>query len=171
MSLSIRHVVAFFLQFGFWGLALLAIADDSFLFLPIGSDLLTVLLVARHHEQLPICVLAAATGSTIGVLLLDLVCRTGGEEGLRRLLKPKLPVYLQQQMKQRATAVLIVSCLAPPPLPRGCRQSAGTNGRANRARLSSNYPASLNQLDDLCDDGEDQQDVNESTERVRSDQP
>jgi membrane protein YqaA with SNARE-associated domain len=107
-------VVAFFLQFGFGGLALLAIADDSFLFLPIGSDLLTVPLVARHHEQLPICVLAAATGSTIGVLLLDLVCRKGGEEGLQRLLKPKLLRYLQQQMKQRATAALIVSCLAPP---------------------------------------------------------
>jgi len=119
VNLSIRHLLAFFLQFGVFGLLLLAIADDSFLFLPIGSDLLTVLLVARHHDQLPICVLAAATGSTIGVFLLDLVCRRGGEEGLKRLVKPKLLGYLKQQMEKHAAAALIVSCLAPPPFPFG----------------------------------------------------
>ena len=39
MSLTIRHLLAFFLQYGVFGLVLLAVADDSFLFLPIGSDL------------------------------------------------------------------------------------------------------------------------------------
>jgi membrane protein YqaA with SNARE-associated domain len=85
VSLSVRHLLAFFLQFGLFGLVLVAIADDSFLFLPIGSDLLTVILVARDHERLALYVLAAATGSTIGVFLLDLVCRKGGEKGLKRL--------------------------------------------------------------------------------------
>ena len=69
----IRHLLAL-LQYGVFGLLLLAIADDSFLFLPIGSDLLTVLLVARNHARLAIYTLAAAAGSTIGVFLLDLVC-------------------------------------------------------------------------------------------------
>ncbi len=135
MSLSIRHLLAFFLQFGWFGILLLAIADDSFLFLPVGSDLLTVILVARHHDQLPLYVLAAATGSTIGVFLLDLVCRKGGEEGLKRLVKPKLLDYLKQQMKKRAAVALVISCLAPPPFPFGASIAAASAFQYPRVRL------------------------------------
>jgi membrane protein YqaA with SNARE-associated domain len=132
---SIRHLLAFFLQLGAFGILLLAIADDSFLFLPIGSDLLTVVLVARHHEQLLVCVLAGATGSTIGVVLLDLVCRKGGEAGLRRLVKPKLLGYLKQQMERHAAVALIVSCLAPPPFPFGAAIAAASAFQYPRPRL------------------------------------
>lgn len=118
MSPTIRHLLAFFLQYGVLGLVLLAVADDSFLFLPIGCDLLTVVLVARNHERLALYALAAATGSTIGVFLLDLVCRKG-EAGLKRIVKPKLLDSLKYQMQQRAASVLVVSCLAPPPFPFG----------------------------------------------------
>jgi membrane protein YqaA with SNARE-associated domain len=135
VNLSIRHLLAFFLQFGVFGLLFLAIADDSFLFLPIGSDLLMVLLTARHHNQLPLYVLAAATGSTIGVLLLDLVCRKGGEEGLKRLVKPKLLDYLKRQMEQHAAAALIVSCLAPPPFPFGASIATASAFQYPRPRL------------------------------------
>jgi membrane protein YqaA with SNARE-associated domain len=119
VSPTIRHLLAFFLQYGVLGLVLLAVADDSFLFLPIGSDLLTVVLVARNHERLALYTLAAATGSTIGVFLLDLVCRNLGEAGLKRIVKPKLLDSLKHQMQQRAASVLVVSCLAPPPFPFG----------------------------------------------------
>jgi len=132
---SIRHLLGLFLQFGVFGLLLLAIADDSFLFIPIGSDLLMVVLVARHHDQLPVCVLAAATGSTIGVVLLDLVCRKGGEEGLKRLMKPKLLDYLKRRMKRHAAAALIVSCLAPPPFPFGVFIAAASAFQYPRPRL------------------------------------
>jgi membrane protein YqaA with SNARE-associated domain len=135
VSLSIRHLLAFFIQFGVFGLLLLAIADDSFLFLPVGSDLLMVVLVARHHNQLPEYVLAAATGSTIGVFFLDLACRKGGEKGLTRLVKPKLLGYLKQQMEQHAAAALIVSCLAPPPFPFGASIAAASAFQYPRPRL------------------------------------
>ena len=135
MNLSIRHLLAFFLQFGFWGLLLLGIADDSFLFLPIGADLLMVILTARHHDRFPLYVLAAATGSTIGVLLLDLVCRKSGEEGLKRLVKPKLLDYLKRQMKKHAAAALAVSCLAPPPFPFGASIAAASAFQYPRRRL------------------------------------
>ena len=135
MSLSIRHLLDFFLQYGVFGLLLLSIADDSFLFLPVGADLLTVLLVARHHGQFALCVLAAATGSTIGVLLLDLVCREGGEEGLKRLVNPKLPGHLKRQMERHAAVVLIVSCLAPPPFPFGAAIAAASALQYPRPRL------------------------------------
>ena len=126
MHQSIRDLLVFFVRLGPFGLLLLAVADDSFLFLPIGSDLLTVVLVARNHQKFLLYVLAAAVGSTIGVLLLDLVCRKGGEEGLKRLVKPRLLGYLKQRMEQHAAAVLIVACLAPPPFPFGAAIAAAS---------------------------------------------
>jgi len=135
VSLTIRHLLAFFLQCGVFGLVLLAVADDSFLFLPIGSDLLTVVLVARNHERIALYVLAAAAGSTIGVFLLDLVCRNLGEAGLERIVKPKLLDSLKRQMQRRAAAVLVVSCLAPPPFPFGAAIAAASALQYPRARL------------------------------------
>ena len=132
---TIRHLLALFLPFGAYGLLAVAIADDSFLFLPIGTDLIVVLLTARNHELLPVYVLAAATGSTIGVFLLDLVCRKGGEEGLKRLVKLKLLGYLKQQMKRRAAAALVVSGLAPPPFPFGACIAAASAFQYPRLRL------------------------------------
>jgi membrane protein YqaA with SNARE-associated domain len=135
VSLSIRHLLAFFLQYGAFGILLLSIADDSFLFLPIGSDLLTVILVARNHEQLPIYVLAGAVGSTVGVFLLDLVCRNGGEAMLTRLVKPKLLGYLKQQMEAHAAAAVIVTCIAPPPFPFGAAIAVASAFQYPRPRL------------------------------------
>lgn len=135
MSLTIRHLLAFLVQFGTLGLLGLGIADDSFLFIPIGTDLLMVVLVARHHQQLPEYALAAAVGSTIGVLLLDLVCRKGGEKGLEKLVKPRLLGYLKQQMDKHAAVALIISCLAPPPFPFGAAIATASAFQYPRPRL------------------------------------
>src|ERR1039458_4881347 len=81
MHALLRPLFAFFLHIGGFGLVILGVLDSSFFFLPFGNDLLLVVLVARHHGYLPLYVLAASLGSATGVLLLDLVCRKGGEEG------------------------------------------------------------------------------------------
>jgi membrane protein YqaA with SNARE-associated domain len=132
---SIRHLLGFFIHYGVFGLALLNIADDSFLFLPVGGDLLMVVLVARNHSQLPWCVLAAAIGSTIGVFVLDLVCRKGGEQGLKRLVKPGLHSYLKMQIERHASVALVVSCLAPPPFPFGAAIAVASALQYPKARL------------------------------------
>jgi len=131
----IRQLLAFFLQLGFFGILLVSIADDSFLFLPIGSDLLTVVMVARNHQRFLLYVLAGAVGSTIGVFFLDLVCRKGGEATLPRLVKPKLLGYLKQRMKKNAAMVVIVTCLAPPPFPFGAAIAAASALQYPKPRL------------------------------------
>jgi membrane protein YqaA with SNARE-associated domain len=131
----IRQLLAFFLQLGWLGILLVSIADDSFLFLPIGSDLLTVVLVARNHEWLPLYVLAGAVGSTIGVFFLDLVCRKGGDAMLTKLVKPKLLGYLKQRMEKHAAMVVIVTCLAPPPFPFGAAIAAASALQYPKLRL------------------------------------
>ena len=95
----------------------LGVLDSSFLFLPFGNDILLVYLVARDNAGLPWYVLAAAVGSTLGVILLDLVSRRIGQEGLARVLHPKRLEYVMAKMKQRAAIGILIACLAPPPFP------------------------------------------------------
>ena len=135
MTPTIRHVLAFFLQFGSLGLFLLGIADDSFLFLPVGVDLLMVILVARHPAQFAPYVAAAAAGSTLGVFLLDLVCRKAGEEGLKKIIKPGRLTYLKDKIEKHGIVVLIVACLAPPPFPFGAFIAAASAFQFPKARL------------------------------------
>ena len=113
----VRHLLAWLLKLGIFGPLLLGIADSSFLFLPFGNDLLVVLLVARNPARLPFLVLTAAVGSTIGVLLLDAVCRKGGEEGLKKMMKPRRLEYFKRRMANGAAIAIALACLAPPPFP------------------------------------------------------
>jgi membrane protein YqaA with SNARE-associated domain len=113
----LRHLFTWLLQLGVLGPLLLGIADSSFLFLPFGNDLLIVILSARSHAHLPFYVLTAAIGSTLGVLLLDLVCRKGGEEGLKKMMKPRRLAYFKRRMSNQAGIAIGLACLAPPPFP------------------------------------------------------
>jgi membrane protein YqaA with SNARE-associated domain len=113
----VRHLFAWLLKLGIFGPLILGIADSSFLFLPFGNDLLVVILVARDHARLAFLVLSAAIGSTLGVLLLDAVCRKGGEEGLKRMMKPRRLEYFERRMKNQAAIAIATACLAPPPFP------------------------------------------------------
>jgi membrane protein YqaA with SNARE-associated domain len=113
----LRHLFAWLLHLGLFGPVLLGIADSSFLFLPFGNDLLVVILTVRDHAHLALYVLTAAIGSTLGVLLLDVVCRKGGEEGLKKMMKPGRLDYFKRRMKNQAGIAIGLACIAPPPFP------------------------------------------------------
>lgn len=117
MHSAINHLLAWLIHLGALGLVVLGILDSSFLFLPLGNDLLMVALATQHHRRLPLYVLMAALGSTIGCLLLDLIARKGGEEGLKKITSPKRLGYLKKRIGERAGIALAVACLAPPPFP------------------------------------------------------
>jgi membrane protein YqaA with SNARE-associated domain len=120
---------------GALGLIILGILDSSFLFLPVGNDLLLVYLVARRHDYLPFYVVAASLGSALGVFLLDLVCRKGGEEGIKKKMSRRRFSYLKKKMSQNAAVPLIVTCLAPPPFPFTAVIAAASAFQYPRARL------------------------------------
>jgi len=113
----VRRFFTFFLHLGLFGPLILGILDSSFLFLPFGNDILLVVLIARKHAGYAWYVPMAAAGSTLGVFLLDLVCRKGGEEGLRKMLQPKRYDYLEKKMSTRAGFMIALACIAPPPFP------------------------------------------------------
>src|ERR1035437_5221879 len=117
MHALLRPLFPFFLHIGGFGLVILGVLDSSFFVLPLGNDLLLVVLVARHHGYLPLYVLAAWLGSGTRVLLLDRVSRKGGEEGIKKMVSARRINYLKKKMCQSAAVPLIVACLAPPPFP------------------------------------------------------
>jgi hypothetical protein len=80
----IQHLYVFFAHLGAFGLVLLGILDSSFLMMPLGNDLLLVGLTSQRHNQLIYYIPMAVLGSTLGVLVLDLVLRGTGEDGLQK---------------------------------------------------------------------------------------
>jgi len=125
----------FLVHLGAFGPLLLGILDSSFLFLPFGNDFLLVVLTSRDREHLPLYVLTASIGSTLGVFLLDLVCRKGGQEGLKRMMRPKRFEYLKRKMAKRSALILVVACLAPPPFPFTLVVAAASAFQYARVRL------------------------------------
>lgn len=95
----------------------MGVLDSSFLFFPFGNDLLVVGLIARHHQGFLLYVLAAACGSTLGVLLLDMVARKAGEEGIQKIAGPKRFEYLKRKIGEKGGRAIALGCLAPPPFP------------------------------------------------------
>lgn len=110
-------LLQFLLHIGYFGPLLMGVLDSSFLFLPFGNDLLVVALVANHHQGAPWYVLAAACGSTFGVLALALVSRKLGEEGIRKLAGENQYKRLKNHIGAHAGPAIAIGGLAPPPFP------------------------------------------------------
>jgi membrane protein YqaA with SNARE-associated domain len=113
----IGPVLGFLLHLGYFGPVLMGVLDSSFLFFPFGNDLLVVTLVARDHQQWWLYVLAAAFGSTIGVLALALVAHKLGEEGIKRMAGEKRFARLHKMIETHGSKAVFLACVAPPPFP------------------------------------------------------
>jgi membrane protein YqaA with SNARE-associated domain len=116
----IAHALGhFFWQLGGPGLLLLGILDSSFLFAPLGNDLLVVAMSAHDHSVARMLYYAAMStiGSVLGCLLVDLVLRPAGEHGLEKYLPARRIGYLKQKVEHNAVWALLAASLAPPPFP------------------------------------------------------
>ena len=120
---AMRHLtqalLAFFWHFGGLGLVVLGILDSSFLFAPLGNDLLVVAMSARRHSVPLMLYYAAAStvGSVLGCLLVDVTLRRAGEKGLERHLPKKRLDYVKRKVTDNAAWALIIAAIAPPPFP------------------------------------------------------
>lgn len=104
------------LVLGIPGLFLIALLDSAGVPLPGGVDVLLLLLVWRQPSQFFTTALAAATGATLGCLVLYRVGRAGGDRALRRL-DPEKRRRVTRRVRENDVAALLVAVLAPPPFP------------------------------------------------------
>jgi membrane protein YqaA with SNARE-associated domain len=104
---------------GGWGLFLMGVLDSSFLFLPFGNDLLLIAMVSADRDgfQWIYYVIMSALGSVVGVLLVDLIMRKAGEEGLQRFVKKDKVERLKCKMEKRGGWAVFFATLIPPPFP------------------------------------------------------
>lgn len=112
-----RYLFAFFVRLGGFGLLTLGMLDSSFLFMPLGNDLLLVAMTARNHSQMLYYAAMSAAGSVLGCLLVDVIFRKGGEQGLEKHLSPKRIEYIKRKVNARAGWAIAFACLMPPPFP------------------------------------------------------
>lgn len=110
---------AFVRKLGGFGLFLMGILDSSFLFLPFGNDMLLIALVSNNRDSSIwiLYVILSALGSLVGVLLVDLLMRRMGEEGLEKFVKPDKVKRLKAKMENRAGRAVFFATLLPPPFP------------------------------------------------------
>jgi len=114
-----QALLAMFWNFGGLGLVVLGILDSSFLFAPLGNDLLVVAMSARRHSVPLMLYYAAAStvGSVLGCLLVDVTLRKAGEKGLEKHLPKNRLDYVKRKVTKNAAWALIIAAIAPPPFP------------------------------------------------------
>lgn len=135
MHSILTQLAQFFVSLGGWGLLFLGALDSSFLFVPLGNDLLLVLLTTRHHEFMPYYAAMAAAGSVAGCWVTDILGRKGGEAGLKGRLSERRLAFLQKQVTERAGLMLALASLMPPPFPFTIFVGAAAALRYPRVRL------------------------------------
>jgi membrane protein YqaA with SNARE-associated domain len=112
-------MLRFFRRMGIFGVFIFSVLDSSFLVLPFGNDLLLIGLTSsdRSHIVWIGYVIAAAAGSVLGVLLVDLPMRKTGEKGLQRFVGEKTLAQLKEKIENKAGPTVFITSLLPPPFP------------------------------------------------------
>src|SRR5256885_2158782 len=113
----IRRLYLLFAHFGGFGLLALGIADSSFLFVPLGNDLLFIAMTARNRGLMIYYAVMATIGSVIGCYSIDVLSRKGGEKGLGKSVPGRQLEYIKRRTEKNAGWALTLACLMPPPFP------------------------------------------------------
>ena len=123
MFRAMKHLtqvlIALVWKFGGFGLLALGILDSSFLFAPLGNDLLVVAMTARHRDipQMLYYAGMSTIGSVLGCLLVDVLFRKAGEKGLEKHLPKRRLEYVKRKVTGNAAWALVLASIAPPPFP------------------------------------------------------
>ena len=100
-----------------WGVVLIAALDASLVFfLPLGVDIVVILLSARHPATFWLYALLAMIGSVIGAAGTFWIGRKIGEGELAKLVKPRRLERVKARVN-KGTAVVAALALIPPPFP------------------------------------------------------
>lgn len=117
MKAFLQHVAYVLFHLGGLGLLAMGILDSSFLFMPLGNDVLMVAMTASKKSHMPYYAAMATLGSVLGCLMIDVIFRKGGEKMLEKHVPAKRLNYIRGKVTKRAGWALAVASLAPPPFP------------------------------------------------------
>jgi membrane protein YqaA with SNARE-associated domain len=113
---SLNRLKQYLLTLGLPGIFLIALLDSAAVPMVGGPDAVVLLLAWQKPMQLPLIVLAAALGSTLGCLVLYRIGRAGGELALARF-TPEKRIWVKEKIDRNALWAVTTAVLAPPPFP------------------------------------------------------
>jgi membrane protein YqaA with SNARE-associated domain len=111
---AFRHWV---FRLGGLGLILVALIDNSFIPIPGGLDVFTILLSSGRHDLWWYYVLMSTVGSVIGAYLTYRIGEKGGEEVLERKIGKQRADKVYKRVESAGLTSVVVSVLIPPPFP------------------------------------------------------
>jgi membrane protein YqaA with SNARE-associated domain len=111
-----KNLKATLIGFGALGIFFIALLDAAFIPMPGGPDVVVISLSIYNPALMPLYVLAAVAGSTIGSLILYFIARKGGQAALRRF-SPVKRAKVQKAIDEYDVWALLVAAVMPPPFP------------------------------------------------------
>src|ERR1700679_1015306 len=117
MSHLLRSLAIFFFSLGGFGLLLLGTLDSSFLFMPLGNDLLVIALTAAHRERMLYYVTMATVGSVVGVAFTHWVSAKGGHKGIEGDHNSRRIEYIEVKVREHGGIANATAAIMPPLFP------------------------------------------------------
>jgi membrane protein YqaA with SNARE-associated domain len=111
-----QKIVAFAGSLGAPGLFLISFLDSSVLTFPVINDLLLIELSRQHPSRMPLYALMAATGSTLGCVLLYFIARKGGDAFFHSK-AGKHGGAVRHWIEKNGFGGMLAAALLPPPTP------------------------------------------------------
>lgn len=111
-----KNLKASLIGFGAVGIFLIALMDAAFIPMPGGPDVVVITLSIATPALMPLYVLAAMAGSTIGSLILYFIALKGGQAALRKFSAEKR-AKVQKALDEYDIWALLVAAVMPPPFP------------------------------------------------------
>ena len=111
-----QKIVAFAGTLGAPGLFLISFLDSSVLTFPVINDLLLIGLSRQRPSRMPLYALMAATGSTLGCILLYFIARKGGEAFFHSK-AGKHGGAVRHWIERNGFGGMLAAALLPPPTP------------------------------------------------------
>jgi len=104
-------------RLGAVGLFLVSIVDNSFIPIPGGVDIFTILLVSGHPQMWWMYAAVATASSVFGGWLTFRIARKGGEEALEKKIGKKRAEKVYKKFEKHAFSTIVIGAILPPPFP------------------------------------------------------
>ena len=116
-SLLATTLMAWVHRLGGPGLLLVGIVDNSFIPIPGGVDIATILLVSSHREWWWYYAAVAVVSSVLGGWLTFRLARKGGKETLERKIGRERAEKVYRKFEEHGFKTIVIGAVLPPPFP------------------------------------------------------
>lgn len=111
------NVMSWLTRFGIAGLFLIGLVDNSFVPIPGGLDIATILLVSSKPEWWIIYGLCATAAAVVGGYVTYALAKKGGEETLEKKVGKKRAEKVYKKFEKHGFATIVIGSILPPPFP------------------------------------------------------